>query len=260
MFTKLVRGGDGRRQYSVEDVKNLVPIARRLLSYTLVRGFAFLANSLILPASTFCYSGRQLSDAIASTTVNKLPLLFLAILGKNPQTIRVLSAWSQWLGYVGDHGFNVWGIVGPHLLTPLHLSALLDDEGQTALEIVKMCPEAKTVLVKAKSSEGLNPYEFALKYASESTQLAFKNLLDHNLCDMSDSNFVRHDTAHMSRSLSGLSEIDGTLSPFRGLCAFENEDINELVNALPISENRHTDVIVDSAAQIETLQSKVLKD
>eukprot|EP01025_Chloroclados_australasicus_P031223 TRINITY_DN3157_c0_g2_i1.p1 TRINITY_DN3157_c0_g2~~TRINITY_DN3157_c0_g2_i1.p1 ORF type:complete len:896 (-),score=58.83 TRINITY_DN3157_c0_g2_i1:2849-5536(-) len=270
MYSKLINGNAGRRLYIVDDIKALVPVACKLFGFAVSNGFAALANATILPSVTCCKSALQFSSAIAQETANRLPLIFMAVRGRNPAVIRVLASWAQWLGFTEERGYSLRGVVGPHQLTPLHLAVLLKDDGRMATALVDLCPEGIQVLREARNADGLTPFEFALQYGCEGLQATLKNLI------MIDSpvnigTLCRNDTAHVSCTITSMVSISeaGSIPPFlthilqqelqddqemeievENLAPKDIEIVKASSCMLLSNERRKADLLGDSATQI----------
>lgn len=106
--------------------------ARRLLAFAADRGLAALAAAVLPLASAACDCAADIVAAIhASTAQDGLSLLHRAVRSGSLPLVTGMLAWGRLHGYQWDID---WG--GPLGLTPLHLSALLDDGGAITLALL----------------------------------------------------------------------------------------------------------------------------
>lgn len=132
--------------------------ARKLLCVACDQGCLSLME-LMLAGVMASRKGKQSVLAVDDASVAAgagLKLMHRAVRSGNVTLVRKLKAWAHGNGHVFDGTER-----GPVGLTPLHLSALLKDDGHMTVELLRSIPS--DVYTSLKTREGLTPFHLGLQ-------------------------------------------------------------------------------------------------
>jgi hypothetical protein len=132
--------------------------ARRLLAFACDQGWLAVAGA-VLPLAQAC--GSCAADIVAAihaaTPHDGLSLLHRAVRSGCPELVRGVLAWGAAHGYAWPIGAG-----GPRGISPLHLAALVDDGGTTALLLLDAC-ELPSAFTESVTCDGVSPFHLAFQ-------------------------------------------------------------------------------------------------
>ncbi|GMH42007.1 hypothetical protein BSKO_09926 [Bryopsis sp. KO-2023] len=132
--------------------------ARKLLCLACDHGCVALAE-LMMAGAVASRKGKQsvlAAEDASSSAGGGLKLMHRAVRSGNVELVRKLKSWGKENGHIFDGTDN-----GPMGLTPLHLSALLEDDGHMTVELLRSI--SSDVYTTLKTKEGLTPFHLGLQ-------------------------------------------------------------------------------------------------
>lgn len=134
--------------------------ARRLLAWAADQGWRAVAAA-VLPLAEAC--GACAADVVAavqgSSAADGLSLLHRAVRGGCPALVQGVLQWGEARGFA-------WPIAsggGPGGLTPLHLAAMLEDDGVVLLQLLDACSDGLAAFTATSAADGVTPFQLAFQ-------------------------------------------------------------------------------------------------
>ncbi|KAK9819901.1 hypothetical protein WJX72_003783 [[Myrmecia] bisecta] len=144
------------REYTTEDCKAVAHTARRLFLFAASKGWPAVAQ-LLLPVA--CVECRNVAEVVAEwdkLTAGQLSVLHLAVRSQSADMVALLLDFAA----CGGFQFDVTKAAARGI-TPLHLAAMLPDNGAIADLLTDLSPAARDAWTSASAEAGQTPADFA---------------------------------------------------------------------------------------------------